>query len=152
MNIKIKKLLPEAITPKKSTKGAVGYDCYAPFDFIVKPGRQVMPLHFAIELPEGYEAKIEPRSGFSAKGMEGYVGNYKIEANADVLPGKVDWDYRGGVGVIIKSDEKTAFTIKAGTRLAQMTVYMGESIEFIEADSLSETERGVGGFGHTGSN
>lgn len=151
MEIKIKKLMPEAIVPRKATPGSVAYDCFAPFDYIVKPGRQVMPLHFALELPEGYEAKIEPRSGFSSKGMLGYISGYKIRTNADVLPGKIDSDYRGGVGVIIFSAEPSTFTLRAGTRLAQMTIYKGEQVDFIETDTLSETQRGSGGFGYTGS-
>lgn len=149
MKVAIKKLMPEAIIPKKATPGAIAYDVYVPIDTIVKPGRQVLPLHLAIELPYGYEAKIEPRSGYSAKGMEGVVSGYDIRANADVIPGKVDSDYRGNMGVIIMSNEPTTFIVKAGTRIAQLTIYKGEDAEFIETEHLSETERGAGGFGHT---
>lgn len=149
MKVAIKKLTPEAIIPKKATPGAIAYDVYAPKDYIVKPGRQVMPLDLSIELPDGYEAKIEPRSGYSAKGMEGIINDYTIRANADVIPGKVDSDYRGNIGVIILNNEPTSFLVKAGTRLAQMTIYKGESVDFEETETLSETERGTGGFGHT---
>lgn len=151
MEIKIKKLSPQAVIPTKATPGAIAYDCCAPYDYIVRPGRQVMPLFLALELPPNREAKIEPRSGFSANGMEGFVGEYKIRANADVIAGKVDSDYRGGIGVIILSHELTNFVIKRGTRIAQMTIYMGEEVDFVESESLAITERGEGGFGHTGS-
>ena len=70
---KIKRLSEATILPKRATEGAVAYDVFVPKDTVVKKGRQVIPLGFAIELPNcNYEAKIEPRSGFSSKGMEGY--------------------------------------------------------------------------------
>lgn len=145
MNVKIK-LMGNGSLPKKQTEGAAAYDVYAPEDFKVNPGRQVMPLDFSIELPYGYEAKIEPRSGFSAKGMLDINGNRK---DADVCVGKVDSDYRGNVGVIIKSGEREPFFIRKGERVAQLTIYKVEDVEWEVADNLSETERGAGGFGHT---
>lgn len=145
MNVKIK-LMGNGSLPEKQTEGAAAYDVYAPEDFKVNPGRQVMPLDFSIELPYGYEAKIEPRSGFSAKGMLDISHERK---DADVIVGKVDSDFRGVVGVIIKSDEEEPFFIRKGERVAQLTVYKVEDVEWEVADNLSETERGAGGFGHT---
>lgn len=173
--VKIKKLSDKAIMPKRATEGAVAYDVFVPEDTVVKKGRQVIPLGFAIELPNcNYEAKIEPRSGFSSKGMEGYsrrieresvfdpriVGGVGVKLveyiaakpdrfNADVLVGKIDSDYRGEVGVIIKNDDDREFIIEAGTRIAQMTIYRVPETEIVEAEELSETER-KGGFGSTG--
>ena len=172
---KIKRLSEATILPKRATEGAVAYDVFVPEYTVVKKGRQVIPLGFAIELPNcNYEAKIEPRSGFSSKGMEGYsrrivhenvvdtrlvggVGVKMVEYiaakpdrfNADVLVGKIDSDYRGEVGVIIKSDDDREFVIKAGTRIAQMTFYNVPETVLTEVEELTETDR-KGGFGSTG--
>lgn len=172
--IKFKRLSENAIMPKKATEGSIAFDVYVPKDTIIENGRNLVPLDFAIELPAGYEAKIEPRSGFSLKGMEGYqimktsvwieedekvnVSKWDNWASldpsrfdADVLVGKIDADYRGNVGVIINSHEPTDFMIKAGTRIAQLTIYhSAPDWEFMEVDELSDTERKDGGFGHSG--
>lgn len=132
--------------PKKATAGSAAYDVYLPSDMIVMPGRSILPLDFAMELPYGYEAKIEPRSGFSSKGMEDYRKELK---DADVIQGKIDSDYRKGVGVIVNSHESYPFRLSKGTRIAQMTIYKVEDAEFEVADQLSETGRN-GGFGSTG--
>lgn len=163
--VKIKKLSDEAIMPKRATEGSVAYDVFVPEDTVVKKGRQVIPLGFAIELPNcNYEAKIEPRSGFSSKGMEGYERRIVHEGvskrmeyiavqpdrfNADVLVGKIDSDYRGEVGVIIKNDDDREFIIEAGTRIAQMTFYNVPETVLTEVEELTETDR-KGGFGSTG--
>lgn len=168
-------LSDKAIMPKRATEGSVAYDVYVPEDTVIKQGRQIIPLGFAIELPDKtYEAKIEPRSGFSAKGMEGYevihkteqklnpIEGFKLEASdeeyaclesrrfdCDVLVGKVDSDFRNSVGVIVNNNDTREFQIKAGTRIAQMTIYRVPETEFVEVEELSETER-AGGFGSTG--
>ena len=145
MNIKLNE---GAFLPHKATEGAAAYDCYIPEDVVIKPGRQIVPLGFAMEIPAGFEAMIEPRSGFSAKGMEDKNHERK---DADVIPGKIDSDYRGIVGVIIKSNEKYPFTLTRGTRIAQMTFYMAyEAGPWDIVDELSSTDRGDGGFGSTG--
>ena len=190
MKVKFKKLLPGAVLPKKATEGSAAYDLYTPEDVIIKPGRQIIPLGFAMELGPGYEALIDPRSGFSFMGMEGYevVTFYEYHApngvtitgrvdlvniakvcfthemgcitkkstnleperfDCDVIEGKIDSDYRKGVGVIVHNRDKRTFLIKAGTRIAQMTFHKVETIEWEETDELSETDRG-GGFGSTG--
>lgn len=155
MKIKIKKLREDAFLPAKKTEGAVGYDLAVPCDVLINNTRQVIPLGFALELPAGVEAKIEPRSGFSAKGLEGVYASIKSCAhrfNADVLVGKIDPDYRGEVGVIILNHEPDKrFIIKAGTRVAQMTFYCVAEIQSVEeVQELTDTTRGSGGFGHTG--
>lgn len=183
LKIKIKKLHPDAVIPTKATPQSVGYDLYVKQDICIEHTRQVIPLGFAIELPDGIEAKIEPRSGFSSKGIEGFElrsesrCNYdwmmgtnrnrekkeKCELwqridqhghfNADVLVGKVDPDYRGEVGVIIRNNEPDKhFLIVKGTRIAQMTFYPVAQFPsgFEETEELSVTDRADGGFGHTG--
>lgn len=151
MKVKIKALDELAIMPKKATDGSVAYDLYAPADQLIKSGRQVIDLHFAIELPTGYEAKIEPRSGYSSKGFAGaYVRNgAEYRFDCDVLTGKVDYDYRGSVGVVVNNRDR-AFYISRGQRIAQMTIYKVEDTRLVEVDELSETDRGEGGFGSSG--
>lgn len=157
MKIKIKKLRDDALLPVRKTDGAIGFDLAVPCDVQITKRRQVIPLGFALELPRGIEAKIEPRSGFSAKGIEGIslfaacLGATE-RFNADVLVGKIDPDYRGECGVIILNHEPdTPFIIKAGIRIAQMTFYHVADVDgFDLMDSLTETDRGAGGFGHTG--
>ena len=182
MKVKFKKLLPGAILPKKATEGSAAYDLYVPEDVIIKPGRQIIPLGFAMEMEPGHEALVEPRSGFSSKGMEGYLvltywqyrspfglieGPVSLETekpkdvrykkfaaieperfDCDVIEGKIDSDYRKGVGVIVHNRDRE-FLIKAGTRIAQMTFHKVETVEWEETDTLSETDRD-GGFGSTG--
>lgn len=152
MEIKVKKLSGKAIIPTKMTNGSAAYDLFAPFDQILVHGRQVIDLYLAIELPEGYEAKIEPRSGYAAKGFVGALDNTQepnIRFDCDVIVGKIDSDYRGGIGVIVCNRDRPFF-IKRGQRIAQLTIYKVEEAEFTEVEKLSETERETGGFGHTG--
>lgn len=152
--IKFKPLSELAYLPKKATEGAAAYDVYLPRNVEVKRGRQVIPLDFAIEIPYGYEAKIEPRSGFSSKGMEGisvlaaFDGKTIGRFNCDVIQGKIDSDYRGCVGVIINNQD-CEFAMLRGTRIAQLTIYKVEDAEFEIVDELSETSRGEGGYGST---
>lgn len=168
MKTKFKKLLPGATLPKKATEGSAAYDLYVPEDVIIKPGRQIIPLGFAMEMEPGHEALVNPRSGFSSKGMEGYLivdmtvvgklfedcGTERFVSmkprrfNCDVIEGKIDSDYRDGVGVIVHN-HGPEFLIKAGTRIAQMTCHKVETLEWEETDTLSETDR-HGGFGSTG--
>ena len=167
MKILFKRLLPGAVIPKKATHGSAGYDLIVPEDFIVRKGRQVIPLGFAMEMPYGIEALVDPRSGFSSKGMEGYrveyimtnhgfelekteqVSEHPQRFDCDVIQGKVDSDYRKGVGVIVCNRSPYDFVVKAGTRIAQMTFVKVEDAGWEETDTLSETGRD-GGFGSTG--
>ncbi|MBQ3521864.1 MAG: dUTP diphosphatase [Bacteroidales bacterium] len=102
--------------------------------------RAMIPTGIYIELPEGYEAQIRPRSGLAAKfGV--------TVANA---PGTVDADYRGEVKVILVNLSKEPFVINPGERIAQMVIAKYEKIEWEEVEELGDTERGAGGFGSTG--
>lgn len=161
---KVKIKLNGGIMPKKATEGAAAYDLYAPEDVVIKNGRQIIDLKFSIELPQGYAATIQPRSGFSAKGIEVTKmfidGSFSADAesgvrvNGDVVRGLVDADYRGNVGVILKATIKShpyeKMVIKKGTRIAQMQIVEVPQIELVEVDELSDTDRGEGGFGSTG--
>lgn len=154
MKIKFKPLSELAFMPKKATEGSAAYDVYIPKNVIIRQGRQIVPLDFAIEIPYGYEAKIEPRSGFSSKRMEGvsvlaaYDGKTVGRFNCDVIQGKIDSDYRGCVGVIVNNQD-CEFSMIRGTRIAQLTIYKVEDAEFEVVDELTETDRGDGGFGST---
>lgn len=143
--IKIKRLSEDALIPVRATEGAACFDLYTPREFAIQKGRNIIPLDLAIELPAGTYAEIRPRSGFSAKGFEDVHG---CRRDADVLHGIVDADYRGNVGVIVRSEDY--FVIAKGTRVAQMLIGSYIPCEFEEIDELSSTDRGNGGFGSTG--
>lgn len=102
--------------------------------------RRLIPTGLYIELPAGYEAQIRPRSGLALK------------KGITVLntPGTIDADYRGEIGVILINLSAEPFVIENGERICQMVIARYESAELIEVEELSETERGEGGFGHTG--
>lgn len=167
----------------KATPGSAAYDLYTAEDVIIKPGRQIISLGFAMEMEPGIEALVDPRSGFSSKGMEGYEVRNETAVSlitdlclyprhyrptpeidrkektficddadrfdCDVIEGKIDSDYRDGVGVIVRNRDRRTFLIKAGTRIAQMTFHKVETVEWEEVDELSPSERD-GGFGSTG--
>lgn len=102
--------------------------------------RAIVPTGLFIELPNGYEAQIRPRSGLAAK-----KGITLLNT-----PGTIDADYRGEIGVIMVNLSKEPFTIENGERIAQMVIAKYEQIQWDEVEILSETERGAGGFGSTG--
>lgn len=154
--MEIKLLSPNAKMPSKGSKQAAGYDLYVPKDTIINPGRNIIPIDIAIALFPGYEAQIRPRSGFSAKGFEGYVitdnGHEETPTrfDCDVLLGTVDSDYRGNIGVIVNSHETKSFIVTADTRIAQMVIANHWSGELITVNELDNTERGEGGYNSTG--
>lgn len=130
-------------TPSYATPFSAGMDLKANITEPVVLGsleRAMIPTGLSIELPEGYEAQIRPRSGLAAK--------HGISvANA---PGTIDADYRGEIKVILINLSKDDFTVNPGERIAQMVVAKHETVEWECVDTLSESERGAGGFGSTG--
>ena len=102
--------------------------------------RAMVPTGIYIELPAGYEAQIRPRSGLAAKHGISVCNS----------PGTIDADYRGEIKVILVNLSKEKFTINPGERIAQMVIAKYEKIEWEEVEQLSETDRGAGGFGSTG--
>lgn len=161
--VKIK--LNGGMMPMKATAGAAAFDLYAPEDIELKEGRQIINLKFSMEIPHGYAATIQPRSGFSAKGIEvdrihledGVVLEVKkaVRVDGDVRRGLIDSDFRGNVGVILYVREKMwpfeRIVVRKGTRIAQMQIVEVPEVELIEAEELTDTDRGEGGFGSTGS-
>lgn len=155
MNVKIKLLHPNAVLPTKGSAQAAGYDITVPEDTEIMPGRNKVPTGIAFSFADGYGADFDPRSGNSLKGIEGYRthidGTHDTEKrrfNADVIHGLGDPDYTGEYCFIVRNDDGP-FMIPAGTKLAQLRIHKREEIEWEQVDSLEETERGEGGFGHT---
>lgn len=129
--------------PKYATSGSAGMDLRANINesITLTPGeRALIPTGLHIALPVGYEAQIRPRSGLAIK--NGVTCN-----NA---PGTVDSDYRGDIGVELINHGQEPFTVNDGDRIAQMVIAQYERAEWDEVNELDETERGDGGFGHSG--
>jgi dUTP pyrophosphatase len=129
--------------PEPATAGSAGVDLSAavPGDLVIRPGERVLvPTGFAIELPEGYEAQVRPRSGLALR-------HGITLPNA---PGTIDADYRGEIKVILMNLGEAAFTVGRGERIAQLVVAPVSRIIWAEVGELGETPRGDGGFGHTG--
>ena len=129
--------------PTPATAGAAGCDLCAAVDGELKlaPGERVLvPTGFAIALPETHEAQVRPRSGLALK-------HGIVLPNA---PGTIDSDYRGELKVIVMNAGSEPFAIRRGDRIAQLVVAPVARVEFEEVASLEATDRGSGGFGHTG--
>ncbi|HHU34629.1 MAG TPA: dUTP diphosphatase [Bacteroidetes bacterium] len=129
--------------PSYSTILSAGVDLRANIDkeIVLEPLKRVLvPTGLFIQLPEGYEAQIRPRSGLA------------IKHGVTVLntPGTIDADYRGEICVILVNISDETFTVKDGERICQMVIAKHETVDWAVVDSLQETERGAGGFGHTG--
>lgn len=119
MEIKIK--LDGGIMPKKAHKNDAAFDLYVPSDVSLHTGRQVVDLRFSLELPHGYAATIQPRSGFSSRGIECDSNGCIYRLDADVIRGLIDENYRGSVGVIVKVNEPNVemVTLKKEHELAR---------------------------------
>ena len=102
--------------------------------------RRLIPTGLHIALPEGYEAQVRPRSGLALKHGLTVLNS----------PGTIDADYRGEIGVVLVNLSQDDFVVNDGERIAQMVIARHEQAEFVEVDVLDETERGDGGYGHTG--
>ena len=129
--------------PKYQTMGSAGMDLYAHLSETVylKSGTQdLIPTGLHMELPQGYEAQIRPRSGLALKHGISIVNS----------PGTIDSDYRGEIKVVLINHGKETLEINNGDRIAQMVIAKFEQITWNETDYLEETERGAGGYGHTG--
>ncbi len=129
--------------PAYSTEYSAGMDLRANLDnpIVLKPmERAIVPTGLFIELPEGYEAQIRPRSGLAAK-----FGITVLNS-----PGTIDADYRGEIKAILVNLSTEPFTINDGERICQMVIAQYAKAEIVEVEELSETVRGEGGFGHTG--
>lgn len=143
LTIKVKRLesadgLP---LPSYQTDHAAGMDLTAAERAVLKPGeRALVSTGLVVEIPEGYEAQIRPRSGLAIKHGVTLVNS----------PGTIDADYRGEIRIILINHGTEQFTIERGERIAQMVFAPVTRIEWIEVGDVTETGRGAGGFGSTG--
>ena len=130
--------------PAYSTSHSAGMDLRAHLEkpVILKPmERRLIPTGLYIELPEGYEAQIRPRSGLALKKGISVLNT----------PGTIDADYRGEIGIILVNLSEEEFEVQDGERICQMVINRVEKASWVEVESLKTSERGAGGFGHTGS-
>jgi dUTP pyrophosphatase len=143
LNVKIVRLNKQASLPVYATAHAAGMDISACIDapVTIEPfTTALIPSGFALELPEGYEAQLRPRSGLALRSM----------ISLPNTPATIDADYRGEVKVILINYGKEPFIVRHGDRIAQMVVARVEQVRFEEVEELGSTVRGEGGFGHTG--
>ena len=131
------------LLPEYQTEHSAGVDLRANLDEAVtlKPlQRKLIPTGLFIELPEGFEAQIRPRSGLALKHGISVLNS----------PGTIDADYRGEIGIILVNLSDAEFVINDGERICQMVIARHEKANFVQVETLSDTQRGAGGFGHTG--
>ena len=141
LNIKITKCKENAIIPKYAKDGDAGVDLRSTVEYNLKSGeRTLISTGLKIALPVGYEAQIRPRSGLA----------YKHGISLVNSPGTIDAGYRGEIGVIVINHGQKDFLIEKEMRICQMVINKFTEAQFEEVESLDETERGEGGFGHSG--
>ncbi len=131
--------------PAYQSAGAAGLDLQAAIPahaavLLAPGGRALIPTGLSLELPQGYEAQVRPRSGLALK-------NGLTVLNA---PGTIDADYRGEIGVILINHGQEPFEVTRGARIAQLVVAQVERATFVAVGAIAETARGAGGFGSTG--
>ncbi|MCP9611626.1 dUTP diphosphatase [Coprobacter sp. LH1063] len=142
MKVKIVNRSKHAL-PAYGTANAAGMDIRANLDdaVVLKPMQRILiPTGLFIELPEGYEAQIRPRSGLALKKGIAVLNS----------PGTIDADYRGEIGIILMNLSDEDFVINDGERICQMVVKEYVKVEWEQVPTLEQSERGTGGFGHTG--
>lgn len=133
----------EAVLPARMTEGAAGFDLTACIEGPIRlaPGQwRAVPTGLSMEIPDGFEGVVRPRSGLALRHAVGLVN----------APGTIDSDYRGEVQVLLINWGTEAVELKPGERIAQLVIQRVEPALFVWADSIGETDRGAGGFGHTG--
>lgn len=137
--VKVKLLKDTAVLPAYQTDGASGFDLVAAENLEIPPhGTGLVSTGLAMEIPSGFEVQIRPRSGLSLK------------TSLKVLLGTLDSDYRGPIGVIVYNASNAPQTVLQGTRIAQGVLQAVPQANFVLADELSDSSRGEGGFGSTG--
>ncbi|HEX7508912.1 MAG TPA: dUTP diphosphatase [Polyangia bacterium] len=142
-NVRFRRLRPAALVPRYMTAGAAGMDLASAAEgpITLAPGQRLgVPTGWSMELPQGYEAQVRPRSGMALR-----YGVTVVNA-----PGTIDSDYRGEIIVLLVNLGQEAHTIAPGDRVAQMVIAPLVQAKVEEVAELSQTDRGTGGFGHTG--
>ena len=143
LEVPVVRLDPDLELPRYAKAGDAGVDLVAAEDLELAPGggRGLVPTGIAVAIPRGYAGFIQPRSGLA------------LRHGVTVLntPGLIDADYRGELKVLlVNTDPTEPFTVTRGERVAQLVVQAVEHVHFLEVDQLDDTDRGEGGFGHTG--
>ena len=142
MKLRVTRLNPDAIIPVYAHPGDAGLDLHACEDVALEPGVAcLVSTGVAIELPEATEAQVRPRSGLALKHSVTVLNT----------PGTIDEGYRGEVGVVLINHGPSTFKVTRGMRIAQLVVQKRWTVEVVEVDGLTDTTRGTGGFGSTGS-
>jgi dUTP pyrophosphatase len=141
MYIGIIKMNPDLPTPHYKTEGSSGMDLYSAEDFPLQPNRtKLIKTGIKVCIPENFEGQIRPRSGLALKHGITMVNS----------PGTIDSDYRGEIGIILHNLGTETFKVVKGDRIAQLIISPVAHVGISVVDKLSETDRGEGGFGHTG--
>jgi dUTP pyrophosphatase len=141
MKLKVKKLHPDAIIPSYAHPGDAGLDLFSVEETSIAPGdSKMVKTGISIELPEGTEGQVRPRSGLALKHQITLLNS----------PGTIDEGYRGEVGIIIINHGREDFAVTKEMKLAQLLIKPVLRVEIEEIDELSDTARGAGGFGSTG--
>jgi dUTP pyrophosphatase len=146
INLEIKRIsdkFSDIELPNYATTGSAGMDVRAAIEeqMIIEAGKVVLvPTNLSVAIPEGYEIQVRPRSGLAAKHGIGLLNS----------PGTIDSDYRGEIKIILFNFSNEDFVIKRGERIAQLILAKVTIANLVEVQELSLTERGSGGFGHTG--
>lgn len=140
IELKVKLLTDTAKLPIYATENSAGMDLFSDEETEIQPFEiKAVRTGISVEIPQGYEGQVRPRSGLALKGI--------TVANA---PGTIDSDYRGEVKVILINLSRETFKVEKGMRIAQLIISKYEKVQIKEVDKLSETKRGEGGFGSTG--
>lgn len=145
IQVKVKKLHPEAIVPAYMSEHAAGMDLCTVIDapLTLAPGeRALLPTGLAMEIPPGFEGQVRPRSGLALKKGIALVNS----------PGTIDADYRGEIGIIIINHGSEPVEFQPGDRVAQLIIAPVTQASLIVTDDLNDSTRSSGGFGHTGVN
>ena len=125
--------------PRRRKRGDAGYDLYSPASYTIEPGKRLLiNTGVSLAIPNGYYGRVAARSGLAAK------------AGIDVLGGVLDSSYRGYVGVILLNTSDQTFSINSGDRIAQLIIEACFAADFVQVSYLDDTDRGAGGFGHSG--
>ncbi len=143
LRIPVLRIDPELPLPEYAKPGDAGVDLRAPGDVVLTPGggRALVPTGVAVAIPRGYAGFVQPRSGLAMKHGVTCLNT----------PGLIDADYRGELKVLlVNTDPVEPFEVRRGERIAQLVIQAVEHVTFAEVAELDETERGEGGFGHTG--
>ncbi len=145
IEVKVKKLHPQAVIPAYMTEHAAGMDLCTVVEapIVLQPGeRTLLPTGLAMEIPPGYEGQVRPRSGLALKKGIALVNS----------PGTIDADYRGEIGIIIINHGAEPVELLPGDRVAQLIIAPVTQAVLVETADLNDSDRSGGGFGHTGVN